>query len=1170
MQARRVKDAREEYELDVAAQAEAEAAAERKSYANLTSGAFMHETFIGGALKKILERAYVGDQPLDPNFNIDEALPNSKIMQYPEELHEYLLESTSQTELEYRLDEAEIIKDYEKQIGYWGLKGLPAIMVGSAIGDPSTYFTGGYAAAGKGVKAMTAVQTLKTAAVATGVDLLSAKAVQEHQSWGDVAGGAAGSMAFTTTALALAGLGKGAKALSTATQDVADEFHVRKAKDTFKKQAIDQGKLRAPKTEAEELWQDKWVDDVFEYHELRNERVRLKAAIPKLNAILDKTGDPNIRAELSLRRKEMNDRILSLDKQLEKRSEPEYVVGGEKTLRSITGTESITTDEAALFKSSQKLARDLRPYIDKFAKSIGGTLLNSSNDVTLALGYRLAEYAPGFGGKYTRGRTAANWRELYDRRFMSKWAGEYKKAEDLWHKDSGINPLNLWAKESTQADFNLAINRELNARRFNPEESIAKKYKTGALTAKDKAVKRAADAMANVRKDLLFQAKDAGVERFMDAGYREFTLSRKWVPSNFYRMAQDPGMGWDGITEMLHKAIRKALDTNLKGAVAGSAEDVPERLSRAWAEAIVARNKSSMKNSLGFTNDLFSVADRGFIEGLLKKVGVDEHGQETFMRALDKTRAENTTGDVIEMDLNVSHNGHDIWELLDPNIQANLIREIKRTAGEISLAKVGIKSDKQFNDLLRSVQNYGLSKGLAKEDIDTDVKYLDATRKLLLGETLERSPDSASAKSLALLRDVTQLGTLNWAGFAQAAESGKIAARLGIKAMLETLPLMKTLRRDMQTGKMKNTWLADFEEATETWIGVDHINNNPQYRIDANNFGLQESWDSQSMQKFSGLIRRMKHVQGFINGMNWIKKQQDVIYTQGIIKKIADQVEARMTGTLKEGELRRMADIGIDEQMIPRIHKQMQAQDWKARKSLGMANWDDQEAADTITLAVQRAWMQDIQRSAVGEQYLWTQRSLGKVFAQFRTFTLGAIEKQTMHSLKMRDVESMMQLTWGMLFGTTAYLAKTFVKAAGREDSQEYLKDRLNLQAITAGGAALVGSTSIIPDLSHMVGNLTGQPEWDPFRYSMQMGTGVTRRSSGISFASLAPSTGYLDRLYRVATNSIRSAVDPEFNMSRRDFEDMIKLFPMGDSVFLGVMYNQLLKQAPESNHEDF
>ena len=71
-----------------------------------------------------------------------------------------------------------------------------------------------------------------------------------------------------------------------------------------------------------------------------------------------------------------------------------------------------------------------------------------------------------------------------------------------------------------------------------------------------------------------------------------------------------------------------------------------------------------------------------------------------------------------------------------------------------------------------------------------------------------------------------------------------------------------------------------------------------------------------------------------------------------------------------------------------------------------------------------------------------------------------------------------------------------------------------------------------------------------------------------MSISSLAPSGAYVNRLFRILQNTTRAAVDEEFNLSRRDLEDMIKAFPLGDNVWMGLLYSTALEDIPETNYE--
>lgn len=1164
-------------ERSIAQEAEREKQQNQGSYVGLAGKAFANESFFGGVMKNIQEDYAVGGTLLDPDFDVNKELPDEKIMQYPKELHKYLLGAVNKEELAWRLQEADELKAYQQEIQSRGIiTSLPALAVGSLFGDPMTYITGGFGTVAKGVKGAKAGYTMLEAMTAAGIDSTAAMAVQPHMTWKDVALGTAGAAVLNT---GLAAIGKtvgaaseGVANMNKALQTIVDDAIEADAKATYRAAILKNNKVPKPTNDAEEVWLDKYVDDIFEYHTVRGEAkaaqselLKAEDAIARIEKIPLNDRTPAQQTELydlSLRSMQLQKNFDEASAKAAGMSQPVYDINGAKTVKSVTGTEAVTADEVTVIKESQKIARGVRPFVSKLAKSITGQVLNSDNDVALALMYRMGEYAPGFGGKYSRGRTMSVYRDLFDREFMSSWAPRFQTAEHDYFKATKTDLLDNFRRSQRQLEFNTAVQRELNARRFQPTEALKNKAKEE-LTRAERAITEAADAIKTVRDRMYFTARDAGVERFQAAGWRENTTSRKWLPSQFWAMADDPAMGWGGIEDLLHKAIRNALDKVAVPAGKTEGKEVTERMSRAWAAAIVRRNKENVKNVQGFSNDIFSIEDPAFISDLLSGIGADDIQKETFLRALEKSRQANTTSPVIEMDLNTTHNGHDIWELLDPNLSANMVREVKRVAGEIAMAKGGFKSQKEFNDRLELVTRYALNRGLDIESAKKDVKYLDAARKLLLGETLEADPAGDLAKGLQLVRDMVQLGTLNWAGFAQLSEFGKVVSRIGVKSAVENIAMFKSAIRDMKTGKMNNPWLSDLEDAFQFRIGDDHIMNNPSYRLDANNIGQEVTWDATGMQKFAGLVRRLKHVQGFVNGMNMIKTMQDRVLAAGLAKKICKQLDV---AEVPESVVRRMSDIGIDSDMIPRVQAMIRQQDWKNTNNMGLAKWSDVEAKNTVMLAMQRAWAQDIQKAMVGEQYLWTQTTLGKLFAQFRTFTLGAIEKQTLHSLKMHDLEAFMLTTYGLLFGTAAYLSKTYTQALGENDPKAFLEERLKTQAIVSGGANLLGQSSIAPELFHLAGWVTGQEEYDLFRYSFDRGTGITRRGSGADLGALAPSGAYVQRLLRTIQNSSRAMTDSEFDYSRRDAEDLIKILPLMNNVFAGVAWNSLLNNLPEKN----
>ncbi|NIR16988.1 MAG: hypothetical protein GWN86_24955, partial [Desulfobacterales bacterium] len=84
LKARTLREHYEDYELDVARQVEEENARDRGSYVGLISESFMQESFLGGLVKKGIEEFHTDDMFIDPNFNLEEAVPNELLKRYPE------------------------------------------------------------------------------------------------------------------------------------------------------------------------------------------------------------------------------------------------------------------------------------------------------------------------------------------------------------------------------------------------------------------------------------------------------------------------------------------------------------------------------------------------------------------------------------------------------------------------------------------------------------------------------------------------------------------------------------------------------------------------------------------------------------------------------------------------------------------------------------------------------------------------------------------------------------------------------------------------------------------------------------------------------------------------------------------------------------------------------
>ena len=70
--------------------------------------------------------------------------------------------------------------------------------------------------------------------------------------------------------------------------------------------------------------------------------------------------------------------------------------------------------------------------------------------------------------------------------------------------------------------------------------------------------------------------------------------------------------------------------------------------------------------------------------------------------------------------------------------------------------------------------------------------------------------------------------------------------------------------------------------------------------------------------------------------------------------------------------------------------------------------------------------------------------TLGKIITQFRTFMLVSYSKQFLHNIKRNDFAAYSAMMYSTFFAGLSYTAQMRANAIGREDKEEFLKERLS------------------------------------------------------------------------------------------------------------------------------
>lgn len=131
-------------------------------------------------------------------------------------------------------------------------------------------------------------------------------------------------------------------------------------------------------------------------------------------------------------------------------------------------------------------------------------------------------------------------------------------------------------------------------------------------------------------------------------------------------------------------------------------------------------------------------------------------------------------------------------DFVDTNIQNNWAQYATTMSGDTALRVLGIESRPQLG-ALRSQIVKELSGGL--DDVTgANKKYLDAfdaTMEHLFGISSKKDPDGTAWRSVRTLNNLTRAARLGATWFAMSAEAARVAHRVGVKNLIQTLPQLK-------------------------------------------------------------------------------------------------------------------------------------------------------------------------------------------------------------------------------------------------------------------------------------------------------------------------------------------------------------------------------------------
>lgn len=797
---------------------------------------------------------------------------------------------------------------------------------------------------------------------------------------------------------------------------------------------------------------------------------------------------------------------------------------GQDTARNIETQELDTT--AFLDEAVSRVGHDGGKTVltNRALSSIGTRLVTNKSPEIRALGRIVSEI--GRGGERIRENSAEMLKEVTERHMRSLFVPQYRSAFEEWAKSSGISPLTRGFFGGGKAKFDRMVSEELAALemgRRSPYSEVPQ-------------VKAVVKAVRNLNETVVDYYKKSGMEmaETLTEG-SPFYAPRRW--QGVRMLAYNKDMGEDFSVSLIAKGLRL-----------GPAK-FEEKEATAIAKAIFRRFTDRAVDATEDMSGMFSLDRKTELARLLKETGVDDVDVESITKRLypKKEAGMAYTQSRVPLDLTAELNGVKVLDLVDDNIEHTMMNYIRASSGWVALSKKGIRSPQEWKSLIDAAKRRIASRGNPEEIEDAKVgfEHLDIVQKALVGKP--PFEETTATRLMRRVSDVTHIAALGGMGLTQFAEWGPAVGTAGIRSVLREIPGLRKMRADVITGKMDDE-LWDEMRKLGTVVGDDHLLSPPRLRDEENGLGVIA--ESRAAQVMDNALARGKEVVGYMSAQYHMMSMQQKVWSRVLVQDLADRARG-----VKGISDKRLADMGLDEARLNAITQAIKTHgkwDGKDLRMLGASKWEPQVLED-LQVAIQRSTNQMFQKTSFSELPRWTYYPAGKLVAQFRTYIIGAWEKQLERNARLAglDIETASILGWSMGLGAASYMAKTYNQSLGRSDRQQFLQERLSEEAIAAGALAQLGTLSILPDtVGYMAAMTTGV---NPLSLTSSARTGVVRDAE-LGLNDLAASLGYINTALKGGAVLGKAARGEAVSTS--DYNVLRQLIPMQNGIGMAAFFN--------------
>lgn len=482
---------------------------------------------------------------------------------------------------------------------------------------------------------------------------------------------------------------------------------------------------------------------------------------------------------------------------------------------------------------------------------------------------------------------------------------------------------------------------------------------------------------------------------------------------------------------------------------------------------------------------------------------------------------------------------------------------LRRTASNVALARhLDVYTPGDIGRMIEeSTRNKLGSAFMHSADLDKYRKDLQFAFDRIQALPVEQF--STFNKSMAMWRNFNVIRLMGGAVWNQMVELGQITGTMGWKATLGAVGELRSLSRDIKTGKAPHEWL-DHLENTIGGAGAEYVT---RFHYKGSEDWVRHKGDTLWNRRLDAMDTGLKKLASRTldyTGMTGLMIQQKRVHAIALVNHFIDHATGKSPSKFLSAD--RLAWMGLGESDAKQVFdalktytKPAQGQFTKDSFKLDYKRWmmEDPESHAKFMNAVHRESRRVIQENDLASMIPLMGTTLGQTVFQFMNFTLHGWNKSLMFSLNHRDTASLMSFLHGGFLGSLAYMGRTYVDAMGKDATQrdKFMEQRMSFKQIVANSFAKTSQASMLPNLYD---TLAPEPVFSG-----------ARTTSDVSGLASNPTYGAVNGVISLK-KLIRNGYSSEYQTTEKDIRNWGKLLPLNNVFPMSTMLNHIAQDYPQ------